>query len=109
MLRILEGFKAEEVMRREGERGEDGEGVVWEKKAGVQKVSWNEGGTGEVSAWAAAAVGCGLVRIEDLAVDAGPEPSPEEEGLILPVGGVYEGDEGEEEEDGEEEEEEEEE
>ncbi|RPA85076.1 hypothetical protein BJ508DRAFT_412218 [Ascobolus immersus RN42] len=84
MIRILEGFKAEEVMRREGERGEDGEGVVWEKKAGVQRVAWMERGKSEVSAWAAAAVGCGLVRVEDLAVDTGGvEPTPEEEGLLV--------------------------
>ena len=70
--RFLEGFKVDQppLLRTKWENGASVVGemteTVYEEETGVNAVAWNPNGT--CGGWAAAAMNCGLLRIEDIAL-----------------------------------------
>ncbi|MCJ1392057.1 hypothetical protein MMC18_004924 [Xylographa bjoerkii] len=72
MSRITEGYKVEAVdllkSSKVKSKGKDGTvlATIYEEESGVTQVAWNP--NLHCGGWAAAGMGCGLVRIEDLAI-----------------------------------------
>ena len=70
--RLSEGFKAERIALTSNERNmhkqQDGTAfsTIYEEKSAITALAWNP--NPHVGGWAAAGMGSGLLRIEDLAV-----------------------------------------
>ena len=70
--RITEGYKVETLDlfkgRREDKMGKDGVGhtTIYEEEMGIMQVSWNP--NLHCGGWAAAGMGSGLIRVEDIAI-----------------------------------------
>lgn len=69
VLRVWEGFRPEEVMKRDSEKGGDeGDIIIWEDESALVSTEWNQA-SDSVAGWCAAGSVCGLVRVEDLALN----------------------------------------
>ncbi|MCJ1286954.1 hypothetical protein MMC26_006301 [Xylographa opegraphella] len=70
MSRITEGYKVEAVELQRSNKARSKSGTVlatiYEEESGVTQVAWNP--NLHCGGWAAAGMGCGLLRIEDLAI-----------------------------------------
>ena len=69
--RFTEGFKVEESQMKDPDKtGKRGPNMIYEtiyeEETGITALAWNP--NIHVGAWAAAGTGCGLVRVEDLAI-----------------------------------------
>ena len=64
--RFLEGFKAEKPSLHASSEGTQME-TIYEEETGVTCLEWNP--NVECAGWAAVGFGCGLIRVEDLAIE----------------------------------------